>query len=157
MMKTLIAVAAAVAFLGGASHRVGQAGVTLALPHGWSSIPLVLPSAKPEGDPVTRIVVASAPIRFGQCNDVSYTFSPKAVAIVVLEWRRPTPGVSWSPRPRHFVLATHGRIECHVGTGGSVKFEDHGRRFEVFVLLGKRAPAALAARARAVLDTLRVR
>jgi hypothetical protein len=151
-----VAILLALALLLAPSHRVGQAGVTLALPQGWSSIPLTLPPQANGSDPVTRIVAASAPIRFGQCNDVSYVFSPAAVAIVVLEYRRATPG-TFAPRPSHFAFATNARIECHTGTGGSVQFEDHGRRFEAFVLLGKRAPTALAARARAVLDTLRVR
>jgi len=159
-MKALAALVAVV-LLGGATHRVGQAGVTLALPHGWSSIPLVLPPAKIEGDPVTRIVVASSPIRFGQCGDTSYVFSPTAVAIVVLEWRRPTPG-RLVPRPRRFTavnlpVRAPPAIECHAGPGGSIQFVEKSRRFAVFVLLGKRAPAALAARARTVLDTLRVR
>jgi hypothetical protein len=34
---------------------------------------------------------------------------------------------------------------------------DHGRRFAVYVMLGRRATAALVARARAVLDTLVVK
>ncbi|MHB8642784.1 MAG: hypothetical protein ACYDA3_07860 [Gaiellaceae bacterium] len=156
-MKALAALAAA-ALVGGAAQRVGQAGVTVALPRGWSSIPLVLPPST--GDPATRIVVASAPISFGQCGDTSYVFTSRAVAIVVLE-ARGTPG-RWAPRPRRFTaqnlpIRAPPAIECHAGPGGGIQFQDHSRRFEVFVLLGRRAPGALAARARAVLDTLRVR
>jgi hypothetical protein len=133
---------------------VGQAGVTLALPHGWSPIPLVLPPPG-GGDPVTRIVVASSPIKFGQCNDISYRFSPTGVAIIVLEYRRRTPGVF--PSRLHLTISRRTRIECHDGGGGSATFTRHGRRFAVFVLLGKRAPEHLVAQAQAVLRTLRVR
>jgi hypothetical protein len=47
-------------------------------------------------------------------------------------------------------------IECFGGAGGSVFFSEHGRRFGAYVLLGRRAPVALADRARAVLRTVRV-
>ena len=159
-MKALAALAA-VALLGGATHRVGQAGVTVAVPNAWSSIPFTFPPPKGDGDPVPRIVVASSPVRVGSCNEAGAVFSPKAVAIVVLEWRRPTPG-HFAPRPSRFTaqnlpVRAPPAIECHAGPGGGIQFEEHGRRFEVFVLLGKRAPAALATRARTVLDTLRVR
>jgi hypothetical protein len=159
-MKTIL-LAAAVALTALGPHRVGQAGVTVALPTGWHNIPLVLPAATDGNDPVTRIVLASGPVSFGQCNDVSYVFPRDAVAIVVLEWRRPTPG-RFASRPRRFTprnlpVRAPPAVECHAGPGGSVQFEDHGRRFAAFVLLGPSAPTTLAARARAVLDTLRVR
>ena len=151
----LVALAVGLVLAGASPHRVGQAGVTLVLPGGWSSVPLVLPP--PDGnDPVTRIVIASTPIRFGQCNDISYRFAATGVAIVVLEYRTRTVG-SFPPRPRHFHLSLQQRLDCHVGRGGSVQFTDHARRFDAFILLGPRASATLGRRALRVLDTLRVR
>ncbi len=112
------------------------------------------------GDPVTRIVAASEPISFGKgCNDVDYSFPSTAVALVVLEWVLLTPHLP--ARPHRFTRKTlpvrpPPAIECFNGPGGSAEFMDHGRRFDAFLLLGRRAPPELASRARAVLDTLRV-
>jgi len=47
-------------------------------------------------------------------------------------------------------------IEGFDGPGGSIQFAERGRSFAAYVLLGRKAPTRLAARARAVLDTLRV-
>jgi hypothetical protein len=165
------AVAAASALIGSSAaaselrrgHRVGVAGVTLAIPASWHAIPLVSLSPGMEGnDPTARIVVSSGPIWFGRgCNDVDYSFPSTAVALVVLEWVRPTPG-SFPLRPRRFTstnlpIRRPPSIECFNGPGGSFAFQDHGRRFDAFLLLGRRAPRALVDRARAVLDTLTVR
>jgi hypothetical protein len=142
-------------------HRVGGAGVTVVLPTGWHAIRLmVLPPSMQANDPVTRIVVASGPIWFGRgCNDVDYSFPSTAVALVVLEWVRLTPHLP--ARPHRFTgktLAVRAppAIECFNGPGGSAEFMDHDRRFDAFLLLGRRASPALASRARTVLDTLRV-
>ena len=142
-------------------RQVGQAGVYVALPRGWHAIPLALPPAGASSDPVTRIVVASAPIQFGKgCNDVDYSFASTAVALVVLEWLRPTPG-RFPPRPRRFTssklpVRPPPSVECFVGPGGSIAFAENGRRFDVFLLLGHRAPPRLADVARRVLDTLEI-
>jgi hypothetical protein len=141
-------------------ERVGVAGVSIALPAGWHAMPQ---SAHPsQNDPVTRVAASSGPIRFGPgCNDLDYVFPATGVAIVVVEWVRPTPG-SFSPRPRRFTAATlpvrqPPALECFNGPGGGIQFSERGRRFAAFVLLGRRAPARLAGRARAVLNTLDVR
>jgi hypothetical protein len=159
----LLLVAAAALAAASCGQRVGSVGVTVVLPPGWHELDAGPPSLAGSADPVTRIVVASGPIRFGRgCNDVDYAFPPTAVAIVVLEWTRPTPWApKWPPRPRRFTPTTlrvrpPPAIECFAGPGGSAQFADHGRRFDAFLLLGRRAPVALAARARSVLDTLKV-
>jgi hypothetical protein len=165
---TLSALAVALAALGlvGAAPapHAGSAEVTVALPQGWHSIPqMVPPKGMRVGDPVTRIVVASGPIRFGKgCNVATYAFPSTAVAIVVVEWVQLFKSTRWAPRPRRFTAATlpvraPPAIECFAGAGGSAQFADHGRHFGAYVLLGAHAPPGLAARARAVLDTLRVK
>ena len=75
-------------------------GSTVALPQGWSSIPQMVPPKDMQvGDPVTRIVVASAPISFGKgCNVATYAFPSTAVALVVVEWVRLSKTARW-PRP----------------------------------------------------------
>jgi len=137
--------------------------VTITLPRGWHAIPFMVPPPSMQvNDPVTRIVAASAPIDFGRgCNDVDYKFASTAVAIVVLEWVQPSLG-RFQPRPARFTSKTlpvrrPPAIECFNGPGGAVEFADHGRRFEAFVLLGRRASPPLAARGRDVLNTLRVK
>jgi hypothetical protein len=131
------------------------------LPRGWHAIPLMVPPPSMKvGDPVTRIVVSSGPIWFGKgCNDVDYLFPNTAVALVVLEWVSLTPHLP--ARPHRFSAKTLAvrpppAIECFNGPGGSVQFMDHGRRFDAFLLLGRRASPELADRARAVLGTLKV-
>jgi hypothetical protein len=158
------AVAFAVAALGlvGAAPtpHSGSAGVTVALPQGWHSITqVVLPRVD---DPVTRVVVASGPIGFSQKGCATYAFPSTAVAIVIVEWVKLGRADHWAPRPRHFTATTLAvrsppAIECFAGAGGSAQFADHGRHFGAYVLLGTHAPTGLATRARAVLDTLRVK
>jgi hypothetical protein len=146
-------------------HRVGTAGVTVELPAGWRS------AAADQGsvtNPLTRIVVASAPIHTDltsacQTQVASYAFPRTAVAIVVVEWTRPLGGMkigSGPKKPRHFTarnLPIHPPpiIECFGGPGGAIAFAEHGRSFAAYVLLGRGAPSRLAAQARAVLDTFR--
>lgn len=141
------------------AERIGVAGVSVVLPPGWHAVPRsTYPS---QNDPVTRIAASSGPIRFGRgCGDLDYVFPPTGVAIVVLEWVRPTPG-TFAPRPRRFTATTlpvrpPPALECFNGPGGGAQFSARGRRFAIFVLLGRRAPASLASQARAVLDTLEV-
>jgi hypothetical protein len=148
---------------GASPPRVGGAGVTVALPHGWHSWTPTGPPG-PVVDPLTRIVAISAPFRFAAsgCQIAGYSFPSNAVALVVVEWRgRANPGAHFAPRPRHFTarslpLRAPPAIECFNGPGGSVQFVDHGRTFGAYILLGSHAPASLADRARAVLQTLRV-
>jgi hypothetical protein len=147
-------------------HRVGAAGVTIALPPGWHSIRM--PATTPAGtrivDPVMRIIAASGPFDLSKtgCNVATYRFPSTAVGIVVVEWVRRTPGTRFPPRPRGFTSKTlpvrpPPAIECFSGPGGGTEFADHGRRFAAYVLLGRYAPRRLVVHARAVLDTLRVR
>jgi hypothetical protein len=149
-----------------AAPRVGSGGVTVALPAGWHA-------ARPDQgritQPRTRIVVSSGPISWDltspcQTQIAAYRFSPTAVAIVVVEWTRPLGGMrigTGPPRPRRFT-ANNLRvdeppvIECFRGAGGSIQWSERGHTFMASILLGRKAPAALATRARAVLDTLRI-
>jgi hypothetical protein len=149
-----------------APPQAGSAGVTVALPPGWHS---THPVQGPVTNPLTRLAVSSGPIGprlTGACDAqvADYSFPATAVAIVVVEWTRPIAGTARGqepPRPRRFTarnLPLHRApaIECFDGPGGSIQFSARGHTFAAYVLLGRRAPAPLAARARAVLDTLRV-
>ena len=157
---------AAVALAVAVPPRVGSGGVTVALPPGWHS---TAPNQGAITNPLTRIVVSSGPIRFDltsacQSQPSSYAFPPAAVAIVVVEWTKPIGGmrIGVGPaRPRPFTAANlpirrPPAIDCFGGPGGAVEWAERGHTFAAYVLLGRKAPAALGAKARAVLDTLRV-
>jgi len=145
------------------TSRIGWAGVTISLPSGWHSLSLAVPPAVPiEVDPVARIVAASGPVSFGNhgCGEFPYAFPSTAVAVVVLEWRHRSKGV-FPRRPARFTskklpIQAPPAVECFNGPAGSAEFIDNGRRFDAFLLLGRRASPRLADRARAVLDTLTV-
>ena len=149
-----------------APPRAGTGGATVALPPGWHSI---APDQGSITSPLTRIVVSSGLIHSDltsacQTQVAAYTFPQTAVAIVVVEWTRQIGGMKIGVgrhRPRHFTavnLPIHRPpiIECYYGPGGSTQWAERGHTFAAYVLLGRKAPAALAVRARAVLDTLRV-
>jgi hypothetical protein len=149
----------------GTSPRTGNGGVTLGLPAGWHS---TRPDQGNITQPLTRIVVSSGSIRprlTGTCHTqvADYTFPATSVAIVVVEWTKPIGGmkIGTGPgRPRHFTAANlpvaRPEIECFAGRGGSAQWAERGHSFAAYILLGRKAPTSLAARARAVLDTLRV-
>jgi hypothetical protein len=142
----------------GAAERVGSAGVTVALPSGWHT------SAWDDGnvtDPLTRIVVASAPVSRAHtgCQVARYAFADDAVALVVVEWNDPR--VVRRPRPGRFTAETLAvmpppAVECFDGSAGTSFFTDGGRAFGAYLLAGRDAPPALVDEARRVLDSLRV-
>ena len=157
---------AGVALAVAAPPRAGSGGVSVALPPGWHS---TKPDQGNITQPLTRIVVSSGPIASrltGTCHvQVSdYAFPARAVAIVVVEWTKAIGGMKIGTGPRrtrHFTasnLPIHAApaIDCFAGPGGSAEWAERGHSFAAYVLLGRKAPAALAARARAVLDTLRI-
>jgi hypothetical protein len=156
---------AAVALVAAAPPRAGSGGVTVALPPGWHS---TTPDQGSITNPLTRVVASSGPIGprlTGTCHTqvADYTFPASAVAIVVVEWTKPIGGmkIGVGPRrPRHFTAANmpvrRPEIECFAGPGGSAQWAERGHSFAAYILLGRKAPASLVARARAVLDTLRV-
>jgi len=147
-------------------RRAGSARVTVALPPGWHSTP---PDQGNITNPLTRIVVSSGPIGPDltsrcQSQPASYGFPKTAVAIVVVEWTRRIDGMNIGVgprRPRRFTRANlpiHRPpiIDCFDGPGGSIEFVARRHTFAAYVMLGRKAPARLADRARAVLDTLRI-
>ena len=143
-----------------AEPRTGAAGVSVVLPSGWHS--LRQSTAPSRTDPVTRLVVSSTPIGFGRgCNDIDYRFGRAGVAVVLVEWARPTPGARFAPRPDRFTVSNlpvkpPPALECFPGRGGGIQFRDSGRRFAAFLLVGNEASASLVRKARAVLDTLAI-
>ena len=135
------------------------------MPPGWHS---TTPDQGRVVQPRTRLVVSSGPIhsdltRRCQTQIAGYAFPKDAVAIVVVEWTKPIGGmkIGVGPRrPHRFTAANlpvdRRLIECFGGRGNSIQWAERGHTLSAYVFLGRRAPPALAARARSVLDTLRV-
>jgi hypothetical protein len=142
-------------------HRIGTAGVSVALPAGWHFFAAgVAPHSMPYADPLVRIVAASSTVvAFPRgCKAETFRFKHPAVGVMVVEWLHPSPGTVLPPRPRRFTrknLPVRLRaVECWPGPGGGIEFSSHGRSFAAYLLLSPDAPAAFAARGRAVLNTL---
>lgn len=142
----------------GDDGRVGRAGVTVELPSGWRTTP----RREAVAEPAVRIAVSSSafPTAFPRCPGqiASYAPAPNDVSLVVVEWQRlqqndPLPGRLAQQTLR---LQPPPAIECFGGAGGAVFFSAHRRRLGAYVLLGRRAPRALADEALAVLQTVRI-
>jgi hypothetical protein len=140
--------------------EAGGAGVTLALPDGWQALP---PRDGNIVDPLTRVAIASGPLRepVPACETQVTRYAPEAdgVSVVILEWKAPYDG-TLPRRPPSFDQAAlplrPGDIECFAGDGGIVQFIERGRVFGVYVLVGERAEPDLVGDARGALETLRV-
>lgn len=140
-----------------ASERVGSAGVTVALADDWHA---TTPDDGDVVDPVTRIVVASSPVRRKEtaCQVATYDFADDGVALVVLEWSELLSALP--KRPERFTSRAMpvqpAAVDCFGGSRATVQFVDHGRAFGAYLLVGAHAPAPLVDEALRVLDTLRV-
>jgi hypothetical protein len=133
------------------------AGVALQLPAGWHA--LRMPSTPPPVvDPVTRLVVSSAPTRWNNrpCQVAQFAPPRTAVTVVVLEWRRSYSATRWPRWSRQPVPLRLGAMECYSGWGGVVTFGDHGRHFGLYVMAGRGASPALVRRAQLVARSLKL-
>lgn len=142
--------------VGAETERVGQAGVSVALPAQWHA---TTPNDGPVVDPLARVVVASSPIqpKESACQVSAYEFAADAVALVILEWTEPQ--ALLPQRPDRFTseelpVRPPPAIECFDGPGGSVQFVDRGRSFGAYLLAGPTASETLIEQARQVLGTL---
>ena len=144
---------------------MGSAGVDVRLPSGWHFYrDGTAPRSMPYADPLVRIVVASANIRAYPhgCKAETFRFTRTGVGLMIVEWMHPQPGAAWAPKPSRFTVRTlplqgQHAIECWPGQGGSTQFVFRGRHFGVYLLLARDAAPAAASKARAVLNTLRVK
>jgi hypothetical protein len=117
-------------------------GIVLRYPGGWfvSTEPL-----NGIADPVPRFVLSSYRVAVGRPGfDGNYAPPPRGVIAQLAEEVPPlnNPG-PWPTRPHKFKLGRLGRME---GFGGNrwaeLRFRDHGRRFYLFVGVGRRASSA---------------
>lgn len=140
------------------AQAVGSAGVMVRLPAGWHA---ATPNDGSVVDPVTRLVVASSPIRArgSECQVAAYAFDATAVAIVVVEWR--TAPAALPERPdefstRELTIQAAPAIECFDGPGGTVQFVERGRSFGAYLLVGREATNVTIEQARRVLASIEV-
>lgn len=124
------------------SHRVGTAGVSVAVPAGWHFFGAgVAPRSMPYADPLVRIVVASSGVvSFPRgCKAETFRFRRRAVGLMVVEWRHPLPGAVFPSRPHRFTaknLPIRPRaVECWPGPGGGIEFRSKRRDFAAYLLL----------------------
>ena len=117
----------------------------------------------PYSDPLVRIVVASTKIMsFPQgCKAETFRFARGGVGLMIVEWVHAQKGIVWPSSPPRFTaqalpLRKPPAVECWPGPGGVVQFTANGRHFAAYLLLSPNAPLAIAAQARAVLNTLAV-
>ena len=153
-----------------APARIGDAGVSVDLPSGWSIAPRPTMSVT---DPVQRVVVASTPAAINPkraaCNTEASArvFAPTGAMVLVMEYTSDIGGpFSHYPlRPEQFGPNVSKRVghrttapafECFDGAGWDFQFSDHGRRFLAWILLGTKANAAVEAEALSVLTSLTV-
>ena len=133
------------------------AGLAVQLPAGWHALRMP-PTPSPVVDPLTRVVVSSAPIRWNDrpCQVAQFAPRSAAVTVVVLEWRRRYPATRWPPRSREPVPLRLGELECYGGWGGGITFGDRGRHLGLYVMADRRARRTLVRRAQAVARSLRL-
>jgi hypothetical protein len=140
---------------GAAGTRVFRGpGIVLRYPSGWfvTNAPL-----NGISDPVQRFVFSSYHVPGGG-PDANGSYAPprRGVIAQVVEEVPPLHNAGvWNARPRRFVLPPLGRME---GFGGNrwaeLRFRQHGRRFYVFIGVGRYAPAAALALLLDRLDTM---
>jgi hypothetical protein len=128
---------------GAAGGRVFRGpGIVLRYPGAWFVTDAPLNGIS---DPVQRFVLSSYRIPVGGVDfDGTYVPPARGVIAQMLEEVPPIHNAGvWNPRPRRFVLPPLGRME---GFGGNrwaeLRFRQHGRRFYLFIGVGRRAPAA---------------
>lgn len=144
-----------------AAARVGSAGVTVALPPGWTATRAPLTTVV---RPAQRVALATFPLDQaapdpGCAPSTALAALPPDGALVVV-WEEPgppRPGVlaRFPARPRHAALGPPTEEEC-VGRGSVIRFRDGARAFRVLVALGPDATPSTHAEALGVVDGLEV-
>ena len=119
-----------------------EAGITLRYPVNWFANNRPLNAIT---NPAQRVVLSSYRVR-GDRPDFDGNYAPPEHGVIarVLEEMPPLKnGGSWPPRPHNFKLPRLGLME---GFGGNrwaeLRFRENGRRFYIFIGIGRRASSA---------------
>ena len=163
-MLTLTLTLAAVAVLASTAaagvsraHVFRTAGIVVRYPAGWhvSTEPLTGIS-----DPVQRFVLSSYPIPAGFSSTGGYYAPPAHGVLAQLDEEVPPIANDnpWPPRPHHFTLPRLGRMEGFAGKRwAELTFQQHGRRFYLFIGIGRHATTAQIRTLLATLDRMTVK
>jgi hypothetical protein len=152
----LLAMAGLACAAGGGLRAFRGPGIVLRYPRSWfvSTEPL-------NGiiDPVQRFVLSSYRVPVGRPDfGGNYVPPPRGVIAQLVEEVPPlNNGGVWPMRPHQFKLGRLGRME---GFGGNrwaeLRFRDHGRRFYIFIGVGRNASSARIALLLRSLDGMRI-
>jgi hypothetical protein len=117
-------------------------GIVLRTPSGW-----YVTNAPLNGitNPVQRFVLSSYRVPTGRPDfDGNYAPPPRGVVVQLLEEMPPlNNGGVWPQRPLRFRLPRLGLMEGFGGDRwGEVRFREHGRRFYIFLGIGRHASSA---------------
>lgn len=138
-LVALVATAAAPAAAPAVAGDVARAaGIQLALPDGWSRVPV---ASERRSDPRTLLVIGTDGARPVQsdCQVASYRVPSDGAVVVVLGWRDSI-GVSF-PSLQAMKLR-RATFDCFDGRGAFARITRADRDFQVNVLVGDRASSA---------------
>jgi hypothetical protein len=156
-LATATLLASTAAASGTRPHVFRTSGIVVRYPVGWhvSTEPLTGIT-----DPVQRFVLSSYRIPAGFSSTGDY-YAPRIDGVVVqVDEEVPPLGANdnpWPPRPRHFSLPRLGRMEGFAGKRwGERIFQQHGRRFYLFIGIGRHATRAQIRTLLTTLDRTRI-
>lgn len=124
-------------------ENVRANGVVLALPEGWER---VLPVRDDRtDDPRTLLVIGTDGVRLIEtdCQVSSYRVPPEGAAVVVIGWHDSVGGSVFLPLSG--LKLRRGTFECFAGRGAVARVTRRERDFQVNVMVGDRADAAMIA------------
>jgi hypothetical protein len=156
-LAALALLASAAAAGGTGTHVFRTAGIVVRYPAAWhvSTEPLT-----GIADPAQRVVLSSYPIPIGVASAGGYYAPPARGVLAQLDEEVPPLANDnrWPPRPHRFTLPRLGRME---GFGGKrwaeLTFQQHRRRFYLFIGIGRRATAGQVRTLLAALDGMAIR
>ncbi len=152
----LFGFAGSVAAADGAASLFRGPGIVFRYPKSWfvSAAPL-----NGVTDPVQRFVLSSYRVPVGRPDfDGTYAPPPRGVIAQLVEEVPPLKnGGVWPSRPHRFRLPRLGLME---GFGGNrwaeLRFRDHGRRFYIFIGVGRDASSTRVGMALRILDGITI-
>jgi len=131
------------------------AGIVVHAPPGWFVTGEPLNGIT---DPVQRFVLSSFRVPAGADAGSNYVPSSRGVLAQLAEEVPPVANVGdWRLRPSRFALPRLGRMETLSGDRwGELLFREYGRRFYIFIWVGRRAPSSQVGLLLRALDGMRI-
>jgi hypothetical protein len=134
---------------------VSSAGVSLRLPAGWAQIKPA--TGDPVSDPKAVLVVGTHGVRMTSSHCLlvgDYRIPADGAAVIILRWSSSHAGGGPVSAGRHalakLTAVKRPMFECYSGPGAAVQLHAGGADYEVAVLVGRHASAAVTNQALAV-------